>query len=79
MVTLVVPQPVGVPQVTVPDTSCDFTRPLCPFTRPYWPLMAAVNVTGWPKPDGVPLEVTTVVVFAPAMLKLLVCELLELV
>ena len=91
VVTEVVPQPVFVLHVTDPLTSCArpllarpvnarrSIAPLRPFTSPYWPSIVAVNVTDVPYVDGFALEATAVLEVACVMLKLLLCELLELV
>jgi hypothetical protein len=44
---------------------------------PYSPLIVAVNVTAWPKPDGFVPDITDVLDVACVMLKLFICELLE--
>jgi len=79
-VTAVEPHPVFALHVTLPVTICGFfLLALAPlFTLPFSPLIVAVNVTDCPKFDGLPLVLTLVVEVAELMVKLPVCELLEL-
>ncbi len=79
-VTAVVPHPVFALHATFPVTRFGFLLLAFapPRTRPFSPLIVAVNVTDAPKIDGLPLVLTLVLEVAELMVKLFDCELAEL-